>query len=255
MEGRVSDLQLERYLLGELSQEERTALEARLSHDELLAARLEELRSSNQEILSHYPPAEMSARIIARAEQGTSRRPSTLSPRRPLVALVPLAAVIAALALLLPIRLGRDDDGTRLKGLDSRLVVHRQVSGGAEELSSGAAATRGDVLQVSYVAGGARYGVIVSLDGNGVVTVHYPERGQAAGELEPSGLVSLPYAYELDDAPGFERFFLVTSSQSFALGSVLEAVERLKASDPQRSDLELTESLAQTSFLLVKKDG
>jgi hypothetical protein len=65
----------------------------------------------------------------------------------------------------------------------------------------------------------------------------------------------LEYAYQLDDAPGFERFFLVTSDRALSVAEVLEAGRRL-ASDPRqarRANLGLPAGLEQWSVLLAKK--
>jgi hypothetical protein len=79
------------------------------------------------------------------------------------------------------------------------------------------------VLQVSYVALGRPYGVIFSIDGAGVVTLHHPtsaEGEQALVDLD--GAVPLPSAYELDDAPRFEKFFFVTALHPLDVTAILE---------------------------------
>jgi hypothetical protein len=65
----------------------------------------------------------------------------------------------------------------------------------------------------------------------------------------------LDYAYQLDDAPGFERFFLVTADRAPAVDEVLAAGRRL-ASDPRQArqaNLALPAGLEQWSVLLAKK--
>ena len=108
-------------------------------------------------------------------------------------------------------------EGIRLKGAQSRLVLFRQIERGAEaaeRLREGALVRPGDVLQVSYIAAGASDGVILSIDGRGVLTQHFPppQAPSAATRLVQGGAIPLTSAYELDDAPAFERFFFVTSS-------------------------------------------
>jgi hypothetical protein len=65
--------------------------------------------------------------------------------------------------------------------------------------------------------------------------------------------VSLASAFELDDAPAFERFFFVTSPEPFAVAVVTEAAARLGPSGAG-GRLELPPSLEQ-STLLLRKDG
>src|SRR5690606_19161898 len=96
-------------------------------------------------------------------------------------------------------------EGVRLKGQEPHLALHRRAAGAVvERLGEGATARAGDVLQVSYVAAGRRRGAVLSIDGRGVVTLHFPERAGAATELVQEGAVPLAHAYELDDAPAFE---------------------------------------------------
>ena len=47
--------------------------------------------------------------------------------------------------------------------------------------------------------------MIVSYDGRGVVTLHYPNVARASAELRAGGAVPLDHSFELDDAPLFER--------------------------------------------------
>jgi hypothetical protein len=109
------------------------------------------------------------------------------------------------------------------------------------------------VVQVSYVAAGNGYGIILSVDGRGAVTLHAPETGAQSVPLAASGTHALPRAYELDDAPAFERFILVTSSTPFALDEVLAAARALAASPQARTaPLPLPEGLTQVSFTLNK---
>jgi len=85
---------------------------------------------------------------------------------------------------------------------------------------------------VAYQAAGRPFGVIVSLDGRGAVTLHLPQEGEQAARLGSSGSVLLDFAYELDDAPRWERFYFVTGEANFSVTPVLEAVARLGTGNP-----------------------
>jgi hypothetical protein len=94
---------------------------------------------------------------------------------------------------------------------------------------------------------------VVSIDGRGFVTRHLPSDGTRAAELDVRGPVTLASAFELDDAPAFERFFFVTSAEPFAASVVTEAAADLaRRRSGQR--LELPATLEQSTFLL-RKDG
>jgi hypothetical protein len=144
---------------------------------------------------------------------------------------------------------------TRIKGLRPEVLLFRKTAGGAEPLTAKSVAHPGDVIQLAYQAAGRRYGTIVSLDSRGVVTRHLPRRGAHAVELTAGGNVPLPAAYQLDDAPRFEVFYLITAPQPFDLQPVLDAV-RTAAGRPcpvaRPMPLPLPSGLEQSSFLLKK---
>ena len=148
--------------------------------------------------------------------------------------IAPLAAAAAvAVVLRLPA-----DDGNRLKGIAPHLTIHRQGASpraGAEVLARGARVRPGDVLQLSVVSAGRPYGVVVSVDGRGVVTRHAPLAGTVAAKLAPEGAIPLDHSYRLDDAPAFERFFLVTGGSPFPAEADVEAIRRLAASGAART--------------------
>jgi hypothetical protein len=128
------------------------------------------------------------------------------------------------------------------KGAEPYLVIHRRAGDRAERLEPGAEVRAGDVLQVSYVSLGRPYGVIFSIDGRGAVTLHHPASSEAEASLiDLDRAVPLANAYELDDAPEFERFYLVTSMAPIDTGEILD-----RARTGALSDLEVS------SFLLKK---
>jgi len=265
------DLVLERYRLGELPAAEAEVLERRLKAEPDLAARLEALDRSDEEIRRRYPPAWLAAQIEGR------RKPAARSIAGParqwLVRRWPVPAAIAAAAALTLVVAPRlvsppslepaggarpapsapaVDSGDRIKGLQPSLVLFRKTDSGSETLADGAVARPGDVVRLGYRAAGRTHGVILSVDGRGLVTVHLPASGSEAAPLRSGETVLLDRAYELDDAPRFERFFLVTADQAFDVKPVVEAARRRAASTTARGGLALPAPLEQTSFLLRK---
>ena len=251
----ISELLLEQYALGELAPEQERTVREELEASAELRARLAAITDSSRQILSDYPPERVVPAIRERmrsagvADERTPRRARTLAWA------VPVAAMAMILVSFFVIR-----DETRLKGLAPHLGVFLKTAAGAEEIRSGAAARQGDLLQLSYAAGGANYGVILSVDGRGAITWHLPAGydggSETAAPLSPQGQVVLPSAYELDDAPGFERFFLVYSTSPFAVRDVERAAQALarRLSTADREALGLPRGLGQFS-LLVKKTG
>jgi hypothetical protein len=256
---RTPDWLLERIALGELPAAELAAARARLAEEPEGLQRLAQLEQHDAQVLATLPPGEVAREVARRRRVLQAARPG--GRRFPTLALgLPLAAALSLLVVLSV----REPEGPRSPGLaapettrikgDARLVVYRQGQGEPERLQAGAQARAGDLLQLGYVAGGKPYGAVLSLDGRGAVTLHFPERPEGPLALNPQGAASLGHAYELDDAPAFERFVLVTSQQPFDVRAVLDAA-RLLAQRPEAArtqPLPLPAGLEQSSFTVEK---
>lgn len=231
-------------------------------------AELAGLRASNAAILAAYPAAKVAAEVGRRAGQrqamARGRRQRAMWVGLPTLAAATAATIVAlrpdAGEGLAPELAGPGDmsqetssDGVRVKGLAAHLVLHRQVGEAAERLRAPARAGAGDVLQVSYVAAGAKHGVVASLDGAGVVTLHYPAEVGGSTALQQRGAVRLDQAYELDAAPGFERFVFVSADAPIDPSRVLAALRAVSVhADARQRPLELPARWAQSSFLVEK---
>jgi hypothetical protein len=262
-ENGTPDLFFEKLLLDELPQSEKE----RLLKDPDVRHRLEELKAENRRILEEYPPEEMAKAIRNRqawsqksqAVQSPRIRPRPASIRR-LVPVVSFALLVLVGGLLMVTRgpsfFGPQSQGaeTRLKGGAAHLNVYMKTDTGARLLEDQARVSEGTTLQIGYVSGANEYGVIVSIDGRGTVTLHYPLSAVTDQTLEGEGEVLLPFAYTLDDAPGFERFIFVVSEKPFSVETVLAAAKQL-FEEPEKAksqDLDLPRGLEQSSILLSK---
>jgi hypothetical protein len=257
----IPDLFIEKLLLDELPQD----MKERLLEDPSVRRRLAELKAENRRILEEYPPEEMAKAIRNRSQFGRRRPAEGGAPMRRLnwPRLVPVAGfalLVLAGGLLLVTRgphffatQGQAAD-TRLKGGAAHLNVYMQRGEEVRLLEEEDRVTEGTTLQVGYVSGSKEYGVIVSIDGRGTVTLHFPISPVTGQELEGEGEVLLPFAYTLDDAPDFERFFFVVSEKPFSVETVLEAAEKLseKPETAKSQDLDLPRRLEQSSMLLLK---
>lgn len=231
-------------------------------------AELAAIRASNAAILAAHPAAAVAAEVGRRAGQRMAERRA--QRQRTMWYGVPTLAAAAAVAVVLlrqgpeatttpepsvfgDMSQGEAGDGVRVKGLQSHLLLHRQVGEAAEQLRAPARAGAGDVLQVSYVAAGARYGVVASLDGAGVVTLHFPAEAGGSTALQQGGAVRLAQAYELDAAPNFERFVFVTAEAPIDAARVVAALKTIAPyADATSRPLALPASWAQSSFLVEK---
>lgn len=256
-QGRVSDVTLEQYLLGELSRREMTTTKRLLDRDESLRTRLQELKRSNRELLHRYPVADMSGRIRSELAQQPSRAHS-LGPYS-MTALLGAAAAVLLLMFFVPrdfdsARSGKAPSTERIKGQEPQLKLYRKTREGSELLEDGAQAVPGDIIRIGYLSGGRLYGVILSVDGRGTVTVHVPPQGRRSVRLKNDGLVLLDFALELDDAPRWERFYFVTGAEPFDLTPVLQAAQRVAVDEDmdRGARLDLPEGLGQFAISLNK---
>jgi hypothetical protein len=246
----VSDWRLERLAQGELDQAAAREVEGKLGKEQT-AARLEGLAASNQEILARLPPEVVGASIRKRLQAQRPRRAMWV------MALVPVAMAAGVWAVGFSPRLASgpgQTEETRSKGA-THLYAYRAAPPGTRPIRLGQAARvrPHDVLQLGYTAGEARYGTVVSVDGRGVVTQHLPVNAPSSAPLATAGETNLPQSYELDDAPGFERFFLITAARPFSLAQVLDAARALaRDNDARRKALSLAPDLRQESLLLEK---
>lgn len=219
---------------------ERAALGEAETKDQDRAA-VEALRRANAEFLEQHP----SQRVVAEIQRRHQERRGGWAPWRIALPAVAMAALVAIWVRPLP---GEDPD-TRSKG-QVQLLIHRATGSGVEKLVNGDLAQAGDRLQLGYGPGGQGYGVIASVDGAGAITVHLPKsKEEGAARLEPKG-ATLPFSYELDRAPRFERFFLITKAVPFAAEEIDAALRRL--SSPEAGALPLPAGYEQTSLLLRK---
>ncbi len=233
---RIPPLLLEQLHAGELDQDTAAALRARIEAQGV-QSELEELAASDADILARLPAPAMADAIRGRAR-----------PRRLWVAAPVLAAAMGLALFALPVSPETplpDEpvlEPTNIKG-GVRLLVFRQGPEGQQELRDGELARPGDRLQLMSVAGSFPHALVFSVDGSGVLTEHRvgPYQG---------GTHALPDSYELDDAPEFERFFLVVSAQPIDAEPIFEQAQGLSPQDP----LELPSELLWASTTLRKED-
>ena len=114
------------------------------------------------------------------------------------------------------VALAENESDTRIKGLDARMEVWKKTPAGIVQLNDLDSVGEGDEIQLRYAVPEKCFGLLFSMDGNGALTLHMGD-GVKAVELAPGKMNSLPFAYKLDDAPYFEKFFFVTSPKEFAV--------------------------------------
>ena len=250
------DLWLERYRLGELPPADTARLGSLLAHDQQLRDRLQALERDDARPDSAQALDRLARNVTTRAHQ---RRPALAWwPPRALRWAVPAAAAAAlAVVVLRPAMEPRgapplEVEGERAKGT-SALVVYRSTQSGSETLSNDEVVRVGDVVRIGYRSTAPEYGAIVSVDGSGVTTVHLPVTGDRAVALESGETVLLDRAFELDDAPLYERFYLVTGPGPFDLAPVVDAVRQAAEAGREPGAIALPQPLGHTEFSLRKE--
>jgi len=181
------------------------------------------IERSNAAILSAYPAEAMRSAVRAKLE---ARKKRTLFfPTLGTIGFAAAACCVLAVSFLTfsnmvsvkqPTAVSSPLLAERTKGSGPNLFVYLKDGDDARLLPSGSQVKSGDTIQVSYIAGSDAYGAIISIDGTGSIFQHYPESGDLAAALSPKGEIPLEYSYQLDDAPRFERFFLVSAPTPFS---------------------------------------
>ena len=219
----ISDFKLERYLLGELPEVEMAALRKREAEDELFAARVKMMREEGKRFLAENPFSGLEDKL--ENDQRSVERSLWLRVAAVLVVAFGIFSVVvlnrqtdivndATAASGMDVAMADVDNGTRIKGMTAGLEVWKKMGDSAVQMVNLGEAREGDEIQLRYRVPQKCFGMLFSMDGNGTVTMHMGE-GNRAVELEPGKMTTLPFAYKLDNAPKFEKFFLLTSGEMF----------------------------------------
>ena len=242
----IPDWKLERFLTGDLPESEMNEIRELEAKDAMLAQRVRMLREDNKAILNKLPFEDLAGKLVGSAEtakvMGAAQDMRTAT-RFSIVKFASAAVLVLAVALVAffaqretvvtgaenggdvaaangaaqtQVALAETPSDTRIKGLDARMEVWKKTPTGIVQLNDLDEVREGDEIQLRYAVPEKCYGLLFSMDGNGALTLHMGD-GEKSIELAPSKMNSLPFAYKLDDAPYFEKFFFVTSPKEFAV--------------------------------------
>lgn len=237
----IPDWKLERYLTGDLPENEMREIRELEKKDEIFAQRVKLMREDNAAILRKMPFERLSEKLDAMPERSNSAG-NTVPVNFRLVKFAAAAAFVLAVVSValfsqreiasqdiggqlasdgsvesaMAVAMADEDNGTRIKGMDARMEVWKKTGDSAVQMQNLDAASEGDEIQLRYSVPEKCYGLLFSMDGNGVITMHMGDNNRAI-VLEPGKMTTLPFAYKLDNAPKFEKFFLLTSKADFAV--------------------------------------
>lgn len=233
-----STFMLERYRLGELSPEDRKAVDAALAGDESLRERLHGLEESDRELRECYP---FSSLNLSGAEKPAKMRafPRRRNPQAIVIGLGFAALLVAGIIVpALYVTAGRSGrNSSAIASVPQDMQTDRAKGRAAAEpelaiylmgdqevpLRDRSALYAGDTIQIAYAApaGAEHYGVIFSIDGRSQLTMHYPYRAGQSSLLVSGKRTFLNEAYILDDAPDYEVFVMVISTNPLDAETVL----------------------------------
>lgn len=188
------------------------------------------LRTSNAEILAQYAPRD----VVPKIEAATpARSPMRWVPAAAL-ALVAIAIVVFAWPGNMPDRAPQrlvpgTDGAERIKGPALRLQVWRMTGRDQQLLEDGDTVSAGDLVQAKFGTSTTGYGTVFTVDGRKKVTLLHPTAPDGETRIEPGALRPTSFAYELDDAPDFERVFFVVCDAPI---DVRALTDRVAAGEP-----------------------
>lgn len=267
-ENKVPDILIEQLILDELPDNFSENKKQTLLRNPYVIKRMEELKKSNEEIIKTYPVHKISGNINLRLKKD---EPNIIKFDKPsgdkknfnrfLYTLSAAAVLMVALTFVYifrnPIFQDNTSETTRIKGT-AELRIYKKLTNDTVKLTDNSPVYKNDRLQLRYIALEKEYGMIISIDGNGYITIHYPENilSNKSAILDNSGKeVYIANSYLLDDAPEFERFFFITSDNEFSEELIRKSAEELfrKPDKGIYEKLDLPDDFEQYSILLKKE--
>jgi len=242
----ASDLVLDRWHAGELSNDEIRSLTGHIAtcarcserRDELVKAR-DAFDASTPDWLRHPPPESelTTARGVAPEPNSPSRGPAgRIAPPRSRAAIwLPRAAAALALAAGLalfvrtkkPAEMGSNE---RLKGA-GRLTYYVKHDGAVREGGDGERVAPGDALQFTYSTTQSGYLAIFSVDGAARASVYWP-RGERAAPIVVGRDVSVSESVVLDDTLGPETIYGLFCAEPIAVEVIRSSLEHDSRGEP-----------------------
>jgi hypothetical protein len=214
------------------------------------------IEASNKEILDQYPPAFMKEEILRKLDFSEDKQNRKTVFRSGILRMAPIAAALIILTINL-VYLDKSDpieNIIRSKGIEPVLSIYIDKNNSPSELFNNDLVSEADLIQLTYNSAGKRYGTIFSIDGRGVITLHHPVDRNSEPLIDPNGSHALPFAYELDDAPEFEKFFFISSNTNFRVDNILKSADKLikKGGILKSEKLDISSDFDQQTIMLKK---
>jgi len=198
--GCISDLQLDKWQAGDLSEPAARALDAHVTTCARCSQRRQRLAAEAARFLQQFP---------------TPPRPSPTLPTKPRGYWLTAAGTLlaAAAALVLWLRTPSEESGTRSKGA-AHLSFFVKRGGEVMPGTADQVVFAGDQLRFAVTASKPQQLAILGRDSTGAVFVYHSDSASSA-LVSPGREVALANSIELDDAPGTEMFWAVFCEKAF----------------------------------------
>ena len=172
-------------------------------------------------------------------------------PVKLLTTLATAAACFIFAINILPNFNSMDNEIIYLKG-SRELNIYLKNSDKIDKLKNLDKVFRNDQLQLTYKTKES-FGVIFSVDGLNNITFHFPENNYESTRLEIGKEVNLPTSYTLDNAPFFEKFYMITKDESFDFNYIKDRITLIKVENGKIvKDLTLTKKYSIETVTLLK---
>lgn len=218
----IPDWKLERFLTGDLPDKEMKEIQNLEKKDAFLARQLQALRENNKVILEELPFENLVEKLPKTKKQWNFNF-GKLAIAAVFILALTLSCVLVNFILKTPANENVMEKmqvavhtETRVKGFDARIEIWKKTETGIIQLENLDEVKAGDEVQVRYSVPEKCFGILFSMDGNGNLTQHMGNAEKAIALL-PGKIQSLPFAYKLDNAPHFEKFFFVTAKKEFSV--------------------------------------
>ncbi len=226
---------------------------------------LEEIKKSNIEILNKYKTEDMKSQILAKMEDEDKEKDLPNKKSFKVLRYISYAAAAVLLGIfILPRGINSLKTKTSMAEASARhgenlregLFLYHQTSDKEEVLEDGSKVSAGDFINISYCLNENEYLIIFSLDGNGNITRHFPKDSWEAQKREnkrgQTPIYSKDTLYQLNNAPEFECFIMVTSTKAFNLSDIEKRIKDKESLDYIKELDYLPENTKALSFTLVK---
>jgi len=241
---RISALLLERYHIGEVTCEEKKLMEEALENNGKLAEDLADLDRADSDFFTRFP-----AEKIIPADNLRTANFKRFSRRPVKIRYLAIGFSAAALLIIVFINLypfnnsGKLKLSERIKGkgnvsgssinsfIKLSIYLKENITGDIVKLTDQCLINEGNTIQLVYSvpenSSKDKYGVIFSIDGRAVVTMHYPHSSWQSTLLDRGRAVPLDEAFTLDDAPNYEIFFFIAADSPIDVESIITTAEQL----------------------------